>query len=105
MAIFLTPILVFAVELGGWYLGVRTSDTSVVDKECWYIIILPELFGGVLDAGGNFEVPPFLEAPQAFERPVEYPGTLGFDGTLDLRVALILSQRGEGDDLDAPEEA
>src|SRR5918997_2775403 len=105
VAVFFAPIFVFAVELGSRHLRVGASDTSVVDKECWYVIILPELFGGALDAGGNFEVPSFLEAPQAFKRPVEYPGTLGFDGTLDLRVALILSQRGEGDDLDAPEEA
>src|SRR5215210_1517141 len=105
MAVFFAPIFVFAVELGGWYLGVRASDTSVFDKECWYVVVLPELLGGILDAGGNLEVPSFLEPSQAFERPVEYPGTLGFDGTFDLRVAFILSQRREGDDLNAPEEA
>jgi hypothetical protein len=55
VAVFFAPIFVFTVELGGWYLGVRTSDTSVVDKECGYIVVLPELLGGVLDAGGNLK--------------------------------------------------
>src|SRR5829696_4374762 len=105
VAVFFAPIFVFAVELGGWYLGVCAYDASVVDKECWYVVVLPELLSGVLDAGGNLEVATLPETPQAFERPVEYPGALGFDGTFDLRVALILSQRREGDDLDAPEEA
>src|SRR5215217_6844350 len=105
VAVFFAPIFVFAVELGGRHLKVRASDTSVVDKECWYVVILPELFGGVLDAGGNLEVATLLDAPQAFERPVEYPGAFLLDGVFDLRVALILSQRWEGDDLDAPEEA
>src|SRR5215210_3433248 len=105
VAVFFAPIFVFAIELGSWYLGVCASDTSVFDKECWYVVVLPELLGGVLDAGGNLEVPSFLEPSQAFERPVEYPDALGFDGTFDLRVAFILSQRREGDDLDAPEEA
>src|SRR5215203_6712032 len=105
VAVFFAPIFVFAVELGGCHLKVRALHTSVFDKECWYVVVLPELLGGVLDAGGNLEVPSFLELSQAFERPVEYPGALGFDGTFDLRVAFILSQRREGDDLDAPEEA
>src|SRR5215210_858310 len=105
VAVFFAPIFVFAVELGGWYLGVCASDTSVFDKECWYVVVLPELLGGILDAGGNLEVTARLETPQAFERPVEYPGALGFDGTFDLRVALILGQRREGDDLDTPEES
>src|SRR5215212_3343029 len=105
VAVFFAPIFVFAVELGGWYLGVCASDTSVFDKECWYVVVLPELLGGVLDAGGDLEVTARLETPQAFERPVEYPGALGFDGTFDLRVAFIFSQRWEGNDFDAPEEA
>src|SRR5215212_944058 len=105
VAVFFAPIFVFAVELGGRHLKVRASDTSVVDKECWYVVILPELFGGVLDAGGNLEVATLLDAPQAFERPVEYPGAFLLNSVFDLRVALILSQRREGDDLDAPEEA
>src|SRR5215204_4013244 len=105
VAVFFAPVFVFAVELGGRYLGVRALDTSVVDKERWHVVVLPELFGGVLDAGGNFEVAALLEALQAFERPVEYPSALGFDGMFDLRVALILGQRWEGDDLNAPEES
>src|SRR5215203_3262782 len=105
VAVFFAPIFVFAVELGGRDLRVRAPNTSVVDKECRHVVVLPELFGGILDAGGNLEVATLLETPQSFERPVEYPGALGFDGTFDLRVALILGQRREGDDLDTPEES
>src|SRR5919112_1868765 len=60
VAVFLAPILVFTVELGGRHLRVRVSDTSVVDKERWYVVVLPELFGGILDAGGNLEVATLL---------------------------------------------
>src|SRR5215210_3559981 len=73
VAVFFAPIFVFAVELGGRHLRVRASDTSVVDKECWYVVVLPELFGGVLDADGNLEVATLLKTPQALECPVEYP--------------------------------
>src|SRR5215218_3834474 len=86
VAVFFAPIFVFAVELGGWYLGVRASDTSVVDKECRYVVVLPELLGGILDAGRNLQAPSFLEPSQALECPVEYPGTLGLDGVFDHRV-------------------
>src|SRR5215210_7773539 len=105
VAVFFAPIFVFAVELGGCHLKVRALHTSVFDKECRYVVVLPELLGGILDAGGNLEVPSFLEPSQALKRPVEYPGTLGLDGVFDLRVTLVLSQRREGDDLNAPEEA
>src|SRR5918992_2776525 len=90
VAVFFAPIFVFAVELGGRHLRVRASDTSVFDKECWYVVVLPELLRGILDAGGNLEMPSFLEPSQALERPVEYPGTLGLDGVFDLRVAFVL---------------
>src|SRR5215217_7365318 len=70
VAVFFAPIFIFAVELGGWYLEVCASDTSVVDKEGRHVVIFPEFLGSVLDAGGNFEVSSFLEAPQALEGPV-----------------------------------
>src|SRR5919107_6052093 len=60
VAVFFAPIFVFAVELGGRHLKGRASNTSVVDKECWYVVVFPELFGGVLDAGGNLEVATLL---------------------------------------------
>src|SRR5215210_5370004 len=105
VSVFFTPIFVFAVELGGRHLRVRASNTSVFDKECRYVVVLPELLGGILDTGGNLEVPSFLEPSQALERPVEYPGTLGLDGVFDLRVTLVLGQRREGNNLDTTEEA
>src|SRR5215211_846507 len=99
------PLFVFGVELAGLYLEISSLNASVFNEEGGHVVVLPELLGGILDASGNLEVTTLLEAPQAFEHPVEYPGTLGFDGMLDFRVALILSQRREGDDLHAPEEA
>src|SRR5215208_1472035 len=105
VAVFFAPKFVFAVELGGCDLGVYASGTSILDKESRHVVVLPELLGSVLDAGRNFEVSPFLEAPQAFEGPVEDPSTFLLNGVFDLRVALLLGQRREADDLDTSEEA
>src|SRR5215208_2680490 len=105
VAVFFAPIFIFTVELGGCDLRVYVSDTSILDKECWHVVVLPELLGSVLDAGRNFEVSSFLEAPQTSEGPVEDPGALLLDGVFDLRIALLLGKRREADDLDTTEEA
>src|SRR5215210_2529028 len=104
VAVLFTPISVFAVELGGLDLGVRFLDAPVLDEEGGHVVVLPELLCGVGDAGGNLEVSAFLEAPQAFEGPVENPGALPLDVALDLWVALVFGQFRECDDLDAAEE-
>src|SRR5215218_5616598 len=105
VTVFFAPISIFAVELGGCDLKVHASDTSVLDKECRHVVVLSELLGSVLDAGRNFKVSSFLEAPQAFEAPVEDPSTFLLDGVFDLRIALLLNQRRKSDDLDTSEEA
>src|SRR5215210_176276 len=104
VAVLFTPISVFAVELGGLDLGVRFLDAPVLDEEGGHVVVLSELLCGVGDAGGNLEVSALLEAPQAFEGPVENPGALLLDVALDLRVALVFGQLRECDDLYAPEE-
>src|SRR5215203_519692 len=104
VTVFFAPIFIFAVELGGLGLGVRFLDAPVLDEEGGHVVMLPELLGSVLDAGGDLEVTALPEAPQTFEGPVENPGSLGRYGPFDLRIALVLVQRRESHDLNAPEE-
>src|SRR5215210_2293189 len=105
MAVFLAPILVLTVKPGGRHLEVRTSDAPVLDEEGGHVIALPELLGGVQDAGGNLKVAALVEPVEAFEGPVEDPGALTFDEPLYLRVALLFGQLRKADDLHAPEES
>ena len=90
MPILKTPLFVLGVELAGLNLALGSPDAPVLDKEGRHVVVFPELLGSVLDTGGNLEVAALLEAPQALESPVEYPGTLGLDGVFDLRVAFVL---------------
>src|SRR4051812_47085302 len=71
VAILFTPISVFAVELGSLDLGIRFLDAPVFHEESGHVVVLPELLCSVGDTGGNLEVSALLEAPQAFEGPVE----------------------------------
>src|SRR5687768_17401462 len=96
MAVLFTPELVFAVELGGRYLGVSTSDALVFNKECRHIVVFPELLCGVLDAVGDIEVSALVESVQALKSPVEDPCALGLDVALYLRVLLAFWQLREG---------
>src|SRR5215203_1648322 len=104
VTVFFAPIFIFAVELGGLGLGVRFLDAPVLYEEGGHVVVLPELLGSVLDAGGDLEVTALPETPQTLEGPVEDPSSLSLYSPLDLRIALVLVQRRESHDLDAPEE-
>ncbi len=90
MAVIDAPILILVIELAGLDLEVCSAETPVLNEEGGHVVVLLELPGGVQDADGNIEVSTLLEAPQALEGPVEYPGALLLDMALDLWVALAL---------------